>query len=242
MKKLSKKAWIGFSVGVLALTILIPVLTFLYDSNKPVPFNDEYNKPIDLNGTTLLLKAVQDNDVKKVKALLKAGANPNVTDKYGDTALMFATVLDRQDIAKELLENKADPNVKRKDGLSPTMAAATSGKTEILHQFIKSGGDVNAKDPNGNTAFILETINILVGQNQSIDILKALAEAGADVNTRNKFGHTALSMAVERKNKKLVDFLKSLGARGETKTQSQIPIQNPVPDDHHDEESHKSNS
>lgn len=233
---MKRKIWIGVSVGVLVLAILFPLITSL-KSDQPISYKKELDKPIDLNGTTMLMKAVQDNDVVRVKNLLKAGANPNTVDKFGETALIFATILDHPDIGKVLLDAKSDPNLKRKDGLSPTMIAANVNRSDMLKQDVKAGGDINAKDLSGNTPFIMETIKILVGDERSIEPLKTLVAEGADINVRNKFGHTALSMAVEKKNKALVKFLKSLGAKGETRMESQIP-----PSQHENENAQKKDS
>ncbi len=57
-------------------------------------------KAADQNGSTALLWAVQGGcSADSVKALLKAGANPNVRAKAGATPLMFAELFKRTELA-----------------------------------------------------------------------------------------------------------------------------------------------
>lgn len=54
-----------------------------------------------------------------VELLLKKGASPNVTDKYGSTPLHRAASLGHTSITKLLLEFRADPNLSNSEGNTP---------------------------------------------------------------------------------------------------------------------------
>ena len=62
-----------------------------------------------------LLVALGNNDLPEVKQLLDSGADVNVTDDYGNTLLMNATVQDNAEMVKLLLELGADKLI-RKNG------------------------------------------------------------------------------------------------------------------------------
>jgi ankyrin repeat protein len=63
-----------------------------------------------------LLKAVKNN---KIVELLKCGANINVQDNYGITALCLACLHNSKDAIKLLIENGADINLQDNYGSTP---------------------------------------------------------------------------------------------------------------------------
>ena len=58
-----------------------------------------------------MIKAVDNRDTKTVRKMLEQGADPNVQDNSGYTALMYACQDRRTDTARLLLEHGADPKV-----------------------------------------------------------------------------------------------------------------------------------
>lgn len=58
----------------------------------------------DYTGLTPLMKTVFYNNIEMAKLLLEHGANPNIKDKYGNTALKYAKEKDNTDIINLLLE------------------------------------------------------------------------------------------------------------------------------------------
>ncbi|MFM8813098.1 MAG: ankyrin repeat domain-containing protein, partial [Methylophilaceae bacterium] len=57
-----------------------------------------------------LLTVASKGDAKSVKAILDTGANPNLRDIDGLTALMYATRKDKVEVVQLLLSKGADPN------------------------------------------------------------------------------------------------------------------------------------
>lgn len=86
-------------------------------------------KGIDVNmkdtvyGKTALMFACSDSYLVMVDVLLKAGANPNLQDNEGRTALMMSST---PKIITLLLENGADPNIQDKDGNTMIMDRTSS--------------------------------------------------------------------------------------------------------------------
>ena len=72
---------------------------------------------------TPLMYAARDGAIDAVRALADAGADLNLTDPVGTTALTLAILNGHFDTAVALLEKGADPNVADKNGMSPLYAA-----------------------------------------------------------------------------------------------------------------------
>src|SRR6188508_512961 len=79
-----------------------------------------------------LLKAARKGDVAKARALLDAGADPDLPDKDGKTALWEAARHDQAEIVRVLLAAKADPNIASKDGETPLLQAIEKSNPRVV--------------------------------------------------------------------------------------------------------------
>ena len=104
-----------------------------------------------------LLNAVETGQTAAVRDLVTKGANLQVRDREGNTALAIAAYYDRVEIVQTLLEAGADPNVRGLNGLTPLMRAAENGNTEVARLLIKHGANVNAQGLRGETALGLSS-------------------------------------------------------------------------------------
>ncbi len=111
-------------------------------------------------GFTALMFAARNADEAVVRRLLEGGADINLTNADGATAMMIAVVNDRFDFAAMLLELGADPN----DGSLYQAVLMHDATTDWL---AKDGTQWRADHPNQLTA---------------LDLTRALLEAGADPN------------------------------------------------------------
>ena len=104
-----------------------------------------------------LLVASQRGDLKKVKALIAAGADVKLADpgprEKGRTALHWAaggTEYNRNgkhlDVARLLLAHGADVNAKADGGYTPLHVAAGLNQVDIVRWLLDNGADVDAKD------------------------------------------------------------------------------------------------
>ncbi len=122
-----------------------------------------------------LFKAVENNNIKEVKALIKKNADVNARDIEDISVLSLTAKNNFFDIAKLLTENGADVNAKDKY-LGATALAWVSvydDKTDIAKLLIEKGADVNAKDKYGNS------ILTLTKNRKKNKIIKFLIENGA---------------------------------------------------------------
>lgn len=88
--------------------------------------------------TSELMKAIQTNDVRWVRALIAAGANV----KNDVRPLREAAIRGYVPIAKALIDGGAEVNGRG----YPLNAAARAGQTEMVALLIQRGADVNARD------------------------------------------------------------------------------------------------
>ncbi|CAL8118808.1 unnamed protein product [Orchesella dallaii] len=100
-------------------------------------------------------QAAIDNDVDKITKFSKAQKfDPNVTDKYGYTALHYAARNGCLSAAKTLIEFGADCNAQTGSlRATPLHRAVTAKKTEMVQFLVQSGANLKLKDTDGLTPF-----------------------------------------------------------------------------------------
>ena len=156
----------------------------------------------DHEGNTALMIVVQrGGNAEAVKAFLDAGANPNIKNKAGKTALQIAMEKKLPAVVKLLREHgaregKVDPNEKDKEGRTKLMQAALDPNGfSFLKECIAQKGDVNARDNRGCTA-----LRLLAEQDGNIySRAQELLNAKADVNLGDSNGVTPLMAAARYK-------------------------------------------
>ena len=113
----------------------------------------------DKNGRTALMAASWGNDSTKspeidrawvVRILLEAGADPNVRDEDGNTALMDAT--EDSKVALVLLQGGANINAQNRAGQTALINCASP---EVAWVLLANHADASIRDANGKTALDL---------------------------------------------------------------------------------------
>lgn len=131
----------GINILHMAASCNEKILEVLFNSR---PDREAVNKKDNEGCTPLHLSA--GNPVV-VKLLLRAGADVNVVNDKGETALHYAT--DRPDshtVAKMLIDAGADVNVIAKSGLTPLHLALMKDDLQTIRLLVSKGADVDAKD------------------------------------------------------------------------------------------------
>ena len=97
--------------------------------------------------------------VEAVQLLLDHGADINILDNLGRSALEYATgalnwteTSKAEDVVKLIIQAGADVNVKSTLGYTPVMWAARAGNLEITKLLIEKGANVHDTDNDGNDA------------------------------------------------------------------------------------------
>jgi ankyrin repeat protein len=74
-----------------------------------------------------------------IKQLLAGGANPNIQDEVGQTALMKAVLQGNTEMTTLLLSKKNDLNLKDKKGQTALALAIENNQGEIVNILKKAG-------------------------------------------------------------------------------------------------------
>ena len=87
------------------------------------------------------------------KALLAAGADPDNTNRLGESALHLAAEGD-SGILETLLGAGANPNARDSGGVTPLMLAAAAGRSDGIDLLRAAGARLDMKDYQGSSATI----------------------------------------------------------------------------------------
>ena len=127
--------------------------------------------------------AARAGDVASNQRMLKAGANVNVEDGLGYTALYRAAFKGHVAAIEVLLKAGANVNAKAPKARGTALhVAADKGHVAAVEVLLKAGANVNAKNKGGVTALFLATFrrNSREGSIKSYrEIIRLLREAGA---------------------------------------------------------------
>ena len=144
------------------------------------------------DGSTALLWATYKVDHELVRALLKAGAKPNVTNHYGAAPLTEAVKLGDVDLVRMLLDAQADPNSPNQDDQTALMLASSIGSLKIAELLISHGANVNAVE-----SFRGQTALMWAAAENHPEVVDLLLAHHADVKVRAKYDDWPRQMTSE---------------------------------------------
>ena len=134
--------------------------------------------------------AVSTRDLEKMTLLLKAGANLNVRDQYGESPFHLAVESFSPAIVSGLLDSGADPMARDWYDRTPLHRAARDNRDpEVIAMLVASGADPHAVDGDGLTPLHY------AAWDGSPEVIEALLEARAAPNSQGKSGSTPLHLA-----------------------------------------------
>lgn len=139
----------GASVDAEVLTITKNLEIFEYLLERG---NLNINSVGYLGMTALSLASIEYENLEMIKYLLEKGADINVKNEDGSTALMTASMYGNLEIIKYLIENGADINSKDNDDSTALIYASKWGNLETVEYLVKNGADINIKDIENKTA------------------------------------------------------------------------------------------
>ncbi|MBN8827300.1 MAG: ankyrin repeat domain-containing protein [Sphingobacteriia bacterium] len=120
--------------------------------------------------TPLLLAIDESNTLNIVTKLLESGADPDISDKKGSTALHFAVWANKIKKIENLLSFNANPNIANSSNLTPIHGAIEYG-SKALKLLLSKGANPNVpKGPN---------VLALAIQKNNLEALKLLISNGA---------------------------------------------------------------
>lgn len=128
------------------------VLKLLVESKVNINHKDEHGKNSLMQGVLLRFSSKEDGHVVKkanslvVKTLIKAGANLDLQDQEGFTALMMAIQKKYNEAAKVLLEAGASLDLQNQKGLTALMIAVTNSNPKMVYLLIEAGANIAIQD------------------------------------------------------------------------------------------------
>jgi ankyrin repeat protein len=133
------------------------------------------------DGSTALLWAAHNDDLKMSEALLKGGASVKIANRYGISPLTEAAVNGNSAMVRMFLDAGADPNTALPEGDTVLMLASRAGSLDAVKSLVEHGANVNAKE-----SFHDETALMwAAGENQP-EIIRYLAAHGAQIDLHAK--------------------------------------------------------
>ncbi|BFZ23420.1 hypothetical protein BsWGS_26459 [Bradybaena similaris] len=135
------------------------------------------------DGSTALMVASKNCNPEVVKHLVSHGADVNITDVSGNTALLHAAdnVGDKNvEVLTTLISAGSDINFQNKAGFSPLMLAAENRKPNVVKLLINFGSDVNSvsKTARNITALSVLSNKSYLGQ-ETLDCMAYLLDQDA---------------------------------------------------------------
>jgi len=145
-------------------------------------------------GETPLIYVVRTGNIDSVKSYLSGDIDINAQDSEGETALYWASLHGKTEIAQLLLQAGAQTNIKANDGTVPLHAAAMySQDTLLIHDLLNHGADLEAvNEDNGWTPLVYAVA--IPRPTQYAYFL----EQGANPNVQDVDGATPLHFAVDK--------------------------------------------
>lgn len=156
-----------------------------YDwQNKHLPkavFEEQYKQ--------LLFEAIYKGDIGVVKALIEKYQNTEISDKEGNTPLIYAIMSEQDRSVISMIAMDAQLNAQNNFGISALHMATFLHRIDYMEILLKKGASVDIKDNAGRTPLLIAT------ENSMPEIMDLLLNFKADVNITNDNGDTALHAA-----------------------------------------------
>ncbi|QKX62954.1 uncharacterized protein TRUGW13939_10122 [Talaromyces rugulosus] len=138
--------------------------------------------------------------------LILAGADVNMPDRNGQTALHQAADCGYLNIVEKLLDLGANINLPGRDRQTALHQTADCQHMDIVDKLLGAGADVNIQ------GFHDQTVLFQAVHYGRYHVFKRLLDTGADVNIQATHGETAIHAAFRRKDLHIVEMLLDAGA------------------------------
>lgn len=153
-----------------------------------------------------LVMAAFENDLTKVKDLIRNGEDVNQREEDGTTALDLAVAHGNLKMIRRLLRNGVNVNSTHTNGETALFWLTEENAVPTLQLLLRSGLNVNHTNVDGDTPLIrFSTYGAYA-------VVNALIAQGANVNAANKSGRTALMEAAGNGSTETVNILLAAGA------------------------------
>lgn len=138
-----------------------------------------------------LLMSAQTKNLPAVDMLLNQGVDPNVRDRAGRTALMYAALDGDLPMMELLIRGGVDVSAQDRAGYSALHFAAQEYRAPAAELLLKAGAQVDQQDSHGNTPLFRAVFN----SRGRGDVISLLLNHGANRVLANKSGVSPVDLA-----------------------------------------------
>ena len=140
-----------------------------------------------------LIEVAKQGDAEAVRSLLEGGADPNLAQGDGFTALHAAAMEGHTGVVEALLEKGAEVGATTRIGAyTPLHLASRGGHGSVVRALLEKGADARMATTNSGTTPLHLAARAVAGE----DAVAALVDHGADVNAHEgSAGQTPLMFA-----------------------------------------------
>ncbi len=150
---------------------------------------------------TPLIWAVRTGNQVGCGLLLSQGADVQVQDRDGNTALHHAALMDRLELLSFLLFARADPEAANNQGQTALHLVTTAGNYEACRLLLDQGASLDHPDGRGNTPLHI------AAQQGNFELCEYFLFLGAAVAPKNHDGRTPLDLAQIQGHDRVVRLL-----------------------------------
>ncbi len=158
-------------------------------------------------GDNILKHVAQNADASFVEAVLDVGANIDLQDGEGFTALNSAISVAYWENVLLLLKRGANPNIPTQAGFFPLHAAVLVGRADIVEELLKAGANPNLVQGDKYSTVLFMAVTY-----RNADMVRLLLQHGADANAVSWGVKHALTQAVLQDDVAIVRSLLESGA------------------------------
>ena len=164
-----------------------------------------------INGTTPLMAAAAYGQPANVRLLLEYGANPNLKDNQGKTAMDYASENKNHKAALELINTPVIKLDDQETALAASLIAAVGAKDRATMQtMLKRGADINSQNRLGQTP-IIAAVNT-----NDIKFVKEILTYHPNLEIQDNAGRSPLMHAIQNDNEAIAKLLMVQGANPQT--------------------------
>uniref|UniRef100_A0ABD2W6L0 Uncharacterized protein n=1 Tax=Trichogramma kaykai TaxID=54128 RepID=A0ABD2W6L0_9HYME len=170
----------------------------------------------ELGNTPLHLALEQENE-EWIESLLRSGADPNLANAEGSTALRIICKRDSDDdfleTFFEIVDDVQQIDARDESGNAPLHLATESGNANSIESLLRKGADPNLANAEGSTA-----LRIVCMDDDADDLAEMLFEISGEKNqplrldAEDNLERTPLQWAAASLNPSVIDLLLDYGA------------------------------
>lgn len=169
------------------------------------------NEP-SVNAITPLMAAARSGKIQNVKTLMSYGANPNLKDNDGKTAMDYATENKHHKVALELIDTQMIQINDQDTALAASLVAAVSAKdTATMQKLLKRGATINDQNRLGQTAIIAAV------DTKDMKLIKEVLSYRPNLELQDNTGRGPLMHAIQNDDDNIARLLIAQGANTQTK-------------------------